>query len=1483
MGLYLAIAWSTAMAGTFSGTGTISDPYQVKNYTDLQNIESDLTAHYRIVNDIDASVSQSGGFIPIGEKARFQGSLEGGGFSITHLIIKGTVSPDSIGLFKHIDTSGVVDSILLHVEIEGDSIVGGIAAVNNGTISNSVVHATIKGNHTVGIFVGVNDGLITNSHSKGMVFGADSIVGGITGINKQTIEESVSYAKVDGVHNIGGIAGINKGSIVLTSSTGSVDGRAQVGGLVGWNEARINKSFSSATVKGGGNVGGLVGFQYRGTIENCYSSGFVDASYAGGLIGTFYSGVVKSSYTVSRSRYIEMGWATMGAAHGHAYYDVDKCKVEGVYWSSEIASWAWYSNTGIYWDTITTDLSKDQFSLKSSFKEFDFDSIWVMKEGTGFPELRGLTNAPFGINDTSSEFTDNSSFTGYLSNDIMADEVPITVYQLTGYSEIPGSNDDIMILYRPGVIYSNNDTVWGGAAYITSPFDNEITLSSYDDLKKIGNDWKYPLNGKYTLTNDINARDSKYENSGLGFEPIGSFEGKFEGTFDGAGYRIYNLYINRPTKRGVGLFSVLSRNATIMNIGIDGDITGRNSVGILAGSYSTEIGDTITIKNTYTNGKVMARGRTDNDGYDVGRFVGETPVSGVKIQDSYSTALLMKTHVNNYNEMEEFSFSAGELEHTSSDVLRKLSPVVTNVFALSYNIIFDKYYRFDRTDYCLYKYTSEGPTSIELEDTLSIKNHLTRDSISWDLEQGYFPSLKAVNDPPMGVPDRFATYHVNTDLEDVLVNDYDAENDSIHTAQFMGYSYLNSTRDSLSLLYRPGSVLKEGDTLWGGMSYAIAPWDTMEISSYEDLKKIGNHWNYPLNGVYKLTQNINAINSRYEADGKGFLPIGNAQLDSVLSDTVSGAFMGSLNGNGHVIYNLYINRPDEDRVGLFRDINGIGEVSNVGISGSITGRNYVGALAGESQRHRYLLSNVYNSATITGKKYVGGLVGNSQTPSYNSYNTGIVKGNTYVGGLFGDPPGIATKSYSIGRLTGDDAGGVFGDNYGPTDPHSYWNIALSKSNVAHSGTSLTSSKMKQEGSYEKWDFTDIWGIKQDVSYPYLRNMVNAPIAVEDSLVIKKETAITVFLHNDFDFTLNSLPAIISIDSIKGAGSIKDDTLFSFTENIDKVTASVIYRAGTILSNGDTLWGNQAFAELTNHINDRPIAHDDSYSMNEDDVLAIERDSFLENDSDVDLDSLSFKVIGEPSNGECRWSSWGIYYEPSPDWNGTDTIIYSISDGEYFDTAQVVVTVLPVDDPILIGELPAEIVYYPKKSLGEPILTIVADDIDRDPITYDVAGIDRGSIKIIDNQLYLADSYVPPENGDTLNVILIGITEFTSDTTEVTIIIPTSDVSLSSGGEVLSGSSQSKDLIVGDTTVHLSINNSRLGIFSYQLNRSVFSIEAQGDYHVKIYTILGNLVMEVSGTGPRNFYNRETLTESVYVLVFESITSGYSQRRLISVK
>ena len=97
-------------------------------------------------------------------------------------------------------------------------------------------------------------------------------------------------------------------------------------------------------------------------------------------------------------------------------------------------------------------------------------------------------------------------------------------------------------------------------------------------------------------------------------------------------------------------------------------------------------------------------------------------------------------------------------------------------------------------------------------------------------------------------------------------------------------------------------------------------------------------------------------------------------------------------------------------------------------------------------------------------------------------------------------------------------------------------------------------------------------------------------------------------------------------------------------------------------------------------NHPPFANPDNASTAEDALLTINPTDLLTNDSDVDGDAISIQSVDNPIGGTVSWNGTNILFNPTPDFNGTASFRYTISDGPHVAMALVTVTVTPVNDP-----------------------------------------------------------------------------------------------------------------------------------------------------------------------------------------------------------
>lgn len=152
---------------------------------------------------------------------------------------------------------------------------------------------------------------------------------------------------------------------------------------------------------------------------------------------------------------------------------------------------------------------------------------------------------------------------------------------------------------------------------IISP-DN-IIITDCEELQDIDNSLS-TIGGTYILANDIdcsmtNPDSPSFDIGGTwgdsqGFLPIGDSNGAFDGYFDGNGYMISGMYINRNSD--IGLFAEIGSDGVVTNLTIANPIVyGGYNVGALAGSSNGTISN-INITNMNISGENSVGGVIGN-------------------------------------------------------------------------------------------------------------------------------------------------------------------------------------------------------------------------------------------------------------------------------------------------------------------------------------------------------------------------------------------------------------------------------------------------------------------------------------------------------------------------------------------------------------------------------------------------------------------------------------------------------------------------------------------------------------------------------------------------------------------------------------------------------------------------------------------------------------------------------------------------------
>ncbi len=340
---------------------------------------------------------------------------------------------------------------------------------------------------------------------------------------------------------VGELVGVNFGTIGQCYATGAVTG-ITVGGLVGYNKGTVNRCYATGSVAGLSNldgsvegVGGLVGVNF-GTIVQCYASGHVvGIEDVGGLVGN--------------------GWWKDAS---DSYWDVETSGQE----------------TSAGGEGRTTAQMKDA----ATFVDWDWGVWGIAADGGSYPYLLWAP-PPFRVQVVAAGPGSVTSVPGADGNTLT---VTATADGNAEFVRWEGCGIADPSAVTTTVYVDIHKTV-------RAVFRSARAISSIADLQKIGKDPAYSLNGRYWLTQDIDATETAtWNDTGTdtdileGFQPIGERMAPFTGTFDGNGHVIRNLTINRSgTSSSSGLFGVVV-DGEIRKLGLEGcAVTGRISAGRL--------------------------------------------------------------------------------------------------------------------------------------------------------------------------------------------------------------------------------------------------------------------------------------------------------------------------------------------------------------------------------------------------------------------------------------------------------------------------------------------------------------------------------------------------------------------------------------------------------------------------------------------------------------------------------------------------------------------------------------------------------------------------------------------------------------------------------------------------------------------------------------------------------------------------------------
>jgi len=543
-------------------------------------------------------------------------------------------------------------------------------------------------------------------------------------------------------------------------------------------------------------------------------------------------------------------------------------------------------------------------------------------------------------------------------------------------------------------------------------------------------------NKTITLTSDIDL--SGFNESDGGWIPIGTYINSnnftltFRGTFNGNGYAISNLSINRSAV-GQGLFGFIYiggivKNLALINVEIIG---GQYSAGVAARLYGAIIENTFVTGNisgntaagvaAYLNNNALINNcysfvNLDDSRGQIGGIVGYNYLG--EITNSYtigsltvgtntgvggiSGAMGNNSKVSNSIAINDKIYASGNIGRIAGNTAA--SAILSNNFAWehTHNI---------NDDYFSGTVNDKNGESKTVEEILNPETWRAFSEEYWLIEAGYPPILKVFLDneniEQIGI---YPEYLFGEPDEILPEQEWYYKSDGTGTyyiknaAELAFFSHITRTQNDFS-----------GKT----------------IILTADIDFIDFDWNKETSELTKYTIKPSATITAYPYDGNGWIPIG----------ATGASFLGTFDGDGHVIRKLYINRPTTtqfDRIGLFGVATGV--IRNLGvIDADVNGMFGTGIIAGIATT----IENCFTTGSVSGSYVVGGIVGQSSNVR-NSYSIATVTergGSTEMGclgagGVYGcnGGAGTFTNLYATGTLTatGNRGLGIGTLNWSPT-------------------------------------------------------------------------------------------------------------------------------------------------------------------------------------------------------------------------------------------------------------------------------------------------------------------------------------------------------------------------------------------------------------------------------------------------------------------
>ena len=252
---------------------------------------------------------------------------------------------------------------------------------------------------------------------------------------------------------------------------------------------------------------------------------------------------------------------------------------------------------------------------------------------------------------------------------------------------------------------------------------------------------------------------------------------------------------------------------------------------------------------------------------------------------------------------------------------------------------------------------------------------------------------------------------------------------------------------------------------------------------------------------------------------------------------------------------------------------------------------------------------------------------------------------------------------------------------------------------------------------------------------------DAPVAVDDTQTLTEDAPLTniVVLDDDTDADSDSLTVTAISYSGTGNATINGSATIDYTPAMDFSGSETI----TYTVSDGTSTDTGTLTITVTAVNDAPVATNDSESLTEDDSLT--SITVLDDDTDADGDSLTVSAISYSGTGTAAINADNarIDYTPAANFNGTDTITYTVSDGTVTDTGTLTVTVTAANDaPTVVNDTAST-----DDNTTLSGILLLDDDSDSDGDTLTLTGMHKPDQRLRGTGRKYRHLYPDPKHGN----------------------------------------------------------------------------------------------------------------------------------------